>query len=1065
MLQMKPIKIRISAFGPYGDAMPEIDFGQFEERGLFLISGDTGAGKTTIFDAICFALYGETSGSYRDTRNLRSDYAQPGVESFVDFYFSHQGKEYHVYRQPPYERKKKRGEGTVTQEERAVLYCGDSVPIEGKKDVDKAVEELLHIDVKQFKQIVMIAQGEFRELLNADTKVRTGILRTIFMTDGYQKIGERLKARKDASESGKRSTEQSILQYFADGEAAEDSAYGAALRELQENAAESGSAWNLEEMAEILQKIYEEDRQIFQERKGELDAATKILDEKNQKLAVAETNNQFLKRLEQLQEEERELAGRKAEMEELARLTARQIAAAREVKPAYDNWDRKRKELDEAEKEIAGKEGELENAKERHRRAAEMLEMAGKREPEGEEFKRKSQRLKEEFEKYQRRDALISEVALLEKAQKALEGEGAEIERSEKELAEKIIHLEEKIACLKDKPAELMEVQNIKKSMEELEKKAEKIMKAEIPSYREREKKLSEKQNLFLKKEKMWKKKEENRRRGEIVLDHCRAGLLAQALREGEKCPVCGNTHHPRLAVLPEEAITEAELKKLQEEEEQARNEKEKALRAVESDRVSIESLGDSLRNSIVEVLESGVLSMEYSREMAEEELFSLAAAAAEQVKEKKREVDQRESDVRKECRTLEGNQKTLADARGTETQELAARKDAYSKKWEEAQTALTEKRALLRGLEELEYGTFEEAQREQKKAEGQAKEIYDAIHGAEGEEKEAKIRETEQESVLATLRDGYHKGQAEEKSLRESFDYALAENQFASQEDFLAYAVSESVIKKNETERTNYENSVKNNAGNLKQAEIDADHRVWIDVDGLKSEIERKAAQVEELRRQMTETDRRSGNNEKIRREILLKKSDLEKYRKEYDLCTRLYQLVAGQISGRTKITLEQYIQATGFDSIIAAANRRLLPMSDGQYELFRQRDSGGRKSNTFLNLEVLDNFTGHRRPVGNLSGGESFQASLSLALGLSDTVSSHLGGIQMDALFIDEGFGTLDRKSIEYALDTLVGLSETNKLVGIISHREELIENIPQQIRIEKSKGGSRIEVDDGL
>ena len=168
---------------------------------------------------------------------------------------------------------------------------------------------------------------------------------------------------------------------------------------------------------------------------------------------------------------------------------------------------------------------------------------------------------------------------------------------------------------------------------------------------------------------------------------------------------------------------------------------------------------------------------------------------------------------------------------------------------------------------------------------------------------------------------------------------------------------------------------------------------------------------------------------------------------------------------TGNGKITLEQYIQATGFDHIIAAANRRLLPMSDGQYELYRQEDSVGKKSNNFLDLEVLDNYTGHRRPVGNLSGGESFKASLSLALGLSDTVSSNLGGIQMDALFIDEGFGTLDRRSMESAMDILINLSGTNKLVGIISHREELMENIPQQIRIRKYKDGSQITVDTGI
>ena len=161
----------------------------------------------------------------------------------------------------------------------------------------------------------------------------------------------------------------------------------------------------------------------------------------------------------------------------------------------------------------------------------------------------------------------------------------------------------------------------------------------------------------------------------------------------------------------------------------------------------------------------------------------------------------------------------------------------------------------------------------------------------------------------------------------------------------------------------------------------------------------------------------------------------------------------------------MEQYLQAAGFDGIIAAANRRMLPMSDGQYELYRQKDSLGKQSNNFLDLEVLDNYTGHRRPVGNLSGGESFKASLSLALGLSDTVSSNLGGVQMDALFVDEGFGTLDRKSLDNAMEILINLTGSNKLVGIISHREELIENIPQQIKVKKTKAGSQITVEYGF
>ncbi len=193
-------------------------------------------------------------------------------------------------------------------------------------------------------------------------------------------------------------------------------------------------------------------------------------------------------------------------------------------------------------------------------------------------------------------------------------------------------------------------------------------------------------------------------------------------------------------------------------------------------------------------------------------------------------------------------------------------------------------------------------------------------------------------------------------------------------------------------------------------------------------------------------------------------KEAELNKSKDESVLYIRLYNLVKGT-TGNGKITLEQYIQAAGFDGIIQAANRRLLPMSDGQYELKRKEDSFGKKSNNFLDLEVLDNYTGHRRPVGNLSGGESFKASLSLALGLSDTVSSNLGGIQMDALFVDEGFGTLDRRSMEGALDTLINLSGTGKLVGLISHREELIENIPRQINVKKTREGSHLTFETGI
>ena len=275
--------------------------------------------------------------------------------------------------------------------------------------------------------------------------------------------------------------------------------------------------------------------------------------------------------------------------------------------------------------------------------------------------------------------------------------------------------------------------------------------------------------------------------------------------------------------------------------------------------------------------------------------------------------------------------------------------------------------------------------------------------------------------------------------------------------------AVTEKEIADSEKIINDYYQKVETNKARLAEASREAEGRAPIDVEALKEAAEAQNNLVEEIRKDAGAVRYRMQTNREKQENITSQRGIYEEAGRKYTINARLYSLVRGQ-TGNGKITLEQYIQASGFDGIIAAANRRLRPMSDGQYELYRQEDSLGKRSNTFLNLEVLDNYTGHRRPVGNLSGGESFKASLSLALGLSDTVSSNLGGIQMDALFVDEGFGTLDRKSIENAMDILVNLSGANKLVGIISHREELMENIPQQIRVTKTRNGSTIEIDTG-
>ena len=411
---MKPIKLIISAFGPYATLMPEINFMPFEEKGLFLISGDTGAGKTTIFDAICFALYGSTSGEYRDNKNLRSEYAKPEEKSYVDFYFSHQGKEYHVWRSPEYKRPKKKGKGTITENSKAIFYCQDAAPIEGLSQVKDAVENLLHITELQFKQITMIAQGEFRKLLNAKTNERTGILRTIFMTEGYNSLEFKLADRKKKIEGMRDSTEKSIVQYFLDVKADISSSFAEDLSRLQEMAERSGSAWNIQELLEIMQKLIEEDEAEKKRIEKEGKEAKQLLKKSENQLTLARSNNQLLESKKMLEEEKTELDGKKANIDALSKRLERQRSATRLLYPSYQSWEKRKKERSQAEGDVEQKREYLVLGKEELQKKEKILENAKKEKEEADRLNREAELLAAEKEKYSLRDSLTEAEKVLQ---------------------------------------------------------------------------------------------------------------------------------------------------------------------------------------------------------------------------------------------------------------------------------------------------------------------------------------------------------------------------------------------------------------------------------------------------------------------------------------------------------------------------------------------------------------------------------------------------------------------------------------------------------------------------
>ena len=1060
---MKPIKLIISAFGPYAGLMPEIDFEKFEEKGLFLISGDTGAGKTTIFDAVCFALYGKTSGSYRDTKNLRSEYAKADTESFVDFYFSHQGKEYHVWRQPAYERRKQRGGGVVTEKEKAVLYIEGEKPTEGLSQVNNAIKDLLRIDDKQFKQIAMIAQGEFWDLLNAKTDQRTEILRTIFMTGAYKDIEYKLKDRMDKNNNTRSKTEHSIIQYFDDVCADEEDETFNELTDLKEKANRSESAWNLAELLQTIERIISSDERKHSEVKAKLNKAEEALGKSRESLATAETNNKFIERVEALEEESAELKKNEDEIRKKEELLKRQKEASREVHPVFILWNKKNDEVMATKRNTGEKLKEKRSAEEEAEEAKNKLTEAEKLKPEADEQRKKADRIGEEKDKYRQRDETKERLSDLKRKRNDISIKENTLKSAEDELKNRITKLKKTIVDLKDAPSELQRILTENKDLKRLETNIKDILNRSTKERNDRRVLLSSKQKTFKDLADEYGEVVKERIKAEESIEMGRAGILAMNLKEGDKCPVCGSVHHPKPAELPDSSVTEEEFKSIKDREEELRQRKSDACTDAQVAGNDLDQYEDRMRTAILDCIEDDILGMS-AEGRSLDELIEILREADKIIKSKIKENEEIKDKCEKDCDTLKQSEEELVKAETDEIKKIEASQKTLNEKKNETDALITECNTILKTLDGLTYPDWETAAVEMRMAEQRLVQINGETEAAADRRSRADKKLASIEAEIKTLDQNLNSQLKDLEGLETDLNQKLLSHKFENVEEMLGLVLPEKDLSEAEKEINDHRQAESTNKAQLRQARKDAEGKVKVDVEEIKTVCKEQTELTDSIRKEENAILNRLKINHEKQKNIANQRDELERSRKEYSTCKRLYELVRGT-TGNGKITLEQYIQAAGFDGIIAAANRRLNPMSDGQYELYRKEDPPGKKSNNFLDLEVLDNYTGYRRPVGNLSGGESFKASLSLALGLSDTVSANLGGIQMDALFVDEGFGTLDRRSIDSAMDILVNLSGANKLVGVISHREELMENIPQQIRVRKTKDGSYIDFDNGI
>lgn len=930
---MRPLKLVMSAFGPYAGE-ETIEFEKMGSGGLYLITGDTGSGKTTVFDALSFALFGESSGGNREPAMLRSRFAEAKTKTFVELTFLYKGREYRVKRNPEYLRPKDRGEGETAERADAVLYLPEGSPLVGVKSVNEKITELLGVNKEQFSHIAMIAQGEFLKLLLADTKKRSEIFREIFGTKKYQALQDALKSRSGKLHDEYNEISRSIGQYLEGVRCPKEHIH---FEEFEKMKAEKEFASN-NRLREMLEELCEDLHGRIKELDKALKATDKELEKNSHCLGIYKSVKQGeenLQRDEKRKEklalelsERREQLAKQEKQEPERKALSKEITIKREKLKDFEELDQlvkehkeKEKQLQESRKEIGKEEKAIEKLEAEKKSGQEQKELLGnplEKYAKAQGEKERLQRLLEAFEEYRRNCEQLT----------ALQKEEAALQKKYQKAAE-------------DMDREL--------------KRANKLERAFLDG---------------------------------------QAGVLAAELKPGEPCPVCGSTEHPNPAASHKEIPSQEEV-------EQAREE------------------GEARRKE--------------------------ATTLSEQAKE------------------IAGSRKTL-EKKGKDSEEK------LFKVWQENMELPFEEKKAEKVIKER----IAQADGELKKAETQKEKLKKLEESLPGLEQELK----EKGSLFQKLKEKAAKEEEKVQSLwkqietmREKLGFSgkkEAEAHVKELEKNLAAMVKAYETAKKETEES--EKALSNTEASIKTLEktIKKSRKEMGEADGeaLLAEQERLAGEKAHISAKKQEAERMWNADDSVRKSVALQLDRLEETGAKWQMVKALHNTASGSIAGKDKIMLETYVQMAYFDRIIDRANVHLMKMTDGRYDLLRSKEAGNQKSQSGLELNVADHYymakDGGSRSVKSLSGGESFLAALSLALGMSEEVSANAGGIETDALFVDEGFGTLDESALDRAISALQELSNANRIVGIISHVPELKNRIERQIVIKKTKGkGSETEL----
>lgn len=1033
---MRPVNLIISAFGPYAKKQ-ELDFQKLNGRNIFVITGTTGAGKTTIFDAISYALYGEASGESRENDSLRSHFAESDVETFVELNFELRGEVYKIRRSPKQPKKKVRGEGFTEKDAEAILEMPKGKVISGVNNVNEKINEILGINKAQFKQIVMLPQGEFKKLLLANSVEREDVFRKIFNTYNFESIQKSLKEK--------------ALNLSKDRNICKDR-MKTHLNNIQgKHNIQIGEYIDFLGVINELNELIAKEEEAYRENESNIKRIKAKLEEKNKEKLIAVQNNEMLIEKEQSLKALDELLLKKESIEKSKILSDRA---------------KKAKEVSYIEKEY------IEKANYLSRKETEENECNKNVETLKEKLVELQEAVKNEENKGIYRDKLSEEIGHL----KTLEPKIRDYDNIKKlilELEKKSIEVKELINK-KDEETKLLKTNKDKREQElkdiselqlrkvnldnEIENKTKLINEARdafktIDLYEKLKVEHNKIKDKYLKQEDIFKKIKHEYEHMEDVYRKEQAGILADSLKDGEACPVCGSLNHPNKAVKSNDNIpTEEELKSKKAEFEKHQLENNNTMMELTKINSEASNILENCNKSLSKLSNDISINPNYDPSSKEEvknigiNLKSNIEVLNNEIKEIENKINKKE-DMESELLKIDGalnKNEELINSLKESDKDIYAKLQANKASLEELERDIPKDIISVDCLNKTINNKVLELENSKNRLKLVIKNRDESLNMLEGEK--AKVKE-----IIKNIKEA----SVELNEKNKLFIDSIKTNGFESKEDYIEAKEYIEKINDLDKEIESYNNELslmkeKNKTLNEKCKDL-----ISININVIDEEI-KEIRKEEELKTEEVKNEHSIlQNNKNVLKKVIELNKEFNKKEEEYKVIGELADLANGKKS--PYISFERYVLASYFQDIIDAANLRLEKMTGERFSLKRKTSKSKGAGQKGLELEIYDNYTASSRDVSSLSGGESFKASLSLALGLSDVVQASSGGVSLETMFVDEGFGTLDPQSLDNAIDSLLELQKGGRLVGIISHVQELKERVDAKIEVVSTKEGS--------